>query len=161
MYTELVESVLISLDYIYHGLSFITNIIIVLVQCLMILFTVMVGVVWDTKNKKKNQKSGGNEEGKIHDSNDQLLKLLANVCTAHKRYLDEYETKLGIVRPIYKIFHSFFMFQLIIHLFSLFFHIAYLIRPWIRHGQVTEVGMLIENLQIYDNLHIIFEGLLS
>ena len=54
---ELVESVLISLDYIYHVLSFITNIIIVLVQCLMILFTVMVGVVWDTKNKKKKQKS--------------------------------------------------------------------------------------------------------
>ena len=85
--TELVESVLISLDYIYHGLSFITNIIIVLVRCLMILFTVMVGVVWDTKNKKKKQKSGGNEEGKIHDNNDQPLKLLANVCTAHKRYL--------------------------------------------------------------------------
>ena len=52
---ELVESVLISLDYIYHVLSFITNIIIVLVQCLMILFTVMVGVVWDTKNKKKSR----------------------------------------------------------------------------------------------------------
>ena len=84
--TELVESVLISLDYIYHGLSFITNIIIMLVRCLMILFTVIVGVVWDTKNKKKKQKSGGNEEGKIPDNNDQLFNInCLQTCAQHIR----------------------------------------------------------------------------
>ena len=81
------------------------------------------------------------------------------VCDRHTQYLKEYEAIHKLVIPIYKIFRSFFILQWIIHLFGLFFHIAYLLRPWIRYGQVTDFGETVVLQQIYQLLNILFEGL--
>lgn len=63
------------------------------------------------------------------------------------------------VFPIYKIFWSFFVLQWIIHLFGLFCHIAHLVHPWIRNGQVKNADMLILTHQIYQLLYILYNGL--
>ena len=73
--------------------------------------------------------------------------------------IDQYQSTIeNEVTPIYKIFRSFFVFQWIIHLFGLFFHIAHLIRPWIRRGQIVDTDMLIVTHQIYEFLYIVFDG---
>ena len=153
--TELLDSVLINLDHFYHGFSFFTNIIIVLVRYMMIFFTAMIGVIWKIA-KPHDQTNIVCEEQLTQEL---LLNDLDGVCKKHKPCLDDYQKRLEHVTPIYKIFRSFFVFQWIIHLFGLFFHIAHLIRPWIRRGQIINAGMLIVTHQIYEFLYIIFEGL--
>ena len=110
----------------------------------------MVGVEW--KSKKVDDVQELNTNG----SNLDLLEMFQKVCTIHKKYLEEYETKLDLIKQIYKIFRSFFVFQWIVHLFGLFFHISHLIRPWIRRGQImyTEADMLIKIQQVYEGLYI-------
>ena len=154
--SELLSSVLINLDHVYHGLSFITNTVIVLARYVMIFFTVMIGVIWK-KEKPSDQNNciGAGEQL----TQERLLNDLDNVHKIHKPCLDDYEKRIEHVRPIYKIFQSFFVLQWIIHLFGLFFHIAHLIRPWIRRGQIANAGMLIITHQIYEFLYIIFDGL--
>ena len=154
--SELLNSVLIHLDHVYHGLSFITNNIIVLARYVMIFFTVMIGVIWKRERPSdQNNRIGAGEQL----TQEQLLNDLDNVHKIHKPCLDDYEKRIKHVRPIYKIFQSFFVLQWIIHLFGLFFHIAHLIRPWIRRGQIANAGMLIITHQIYEFLYIIFDGL--
>ena len=114
---------------------------------------VMVGLVW--KSKKVDDRQVLNTNG----SNLDLLEIFQKVCTTHQKYLEEYETKLGLIKQIYKIFRSFFVFQWIVHLFGLFFHISHLIRPWITRGQIIDAGMLIETQRIYEGLYIVFDGL--
>ena len=81
------------------------------------------------------------------------------VCARHRNYLNEYAAITKHVTPIYKIFRSFFVLQWIIHLFGLFSHIAHLLRPWIRYGQVINADTLIITHQIYQFLFILFDAL--
>ena len=92
--------------------------------------------------------------------NSQLVSdTFVEVCKKHTEYLIEYEIIVEKTRKIYKIFQSFFVLQWIIHLFQLFVHIAHLLRPWIRYGQVQNANMLIITQQIDQLSYAVFNGL--
>ena len=76
-----------------------------------------------------------------------------------RKYLNQYAAITKHVTPIYKIFRSLFGLQWIIHLFGLSSHIAHLLWPWIRYGQVINADNLIFTHQIYQFLFILFDGL--
>jgi hypothetical protein len=81
------------------------------------------------------------------------------VCCRHTQHIMDYAAIKDKVFPIYKIFQSFFVLQWIIHLFGLFSHIAHLLRPWVRNGQVDNANMLIVTHQICELLHVLYNGL--
>jgi hypothetical protein len=156
------------LTHTYHTTSFLTNGVVVIVRAVMILFTVLVGVMWrrvkpqmdqddniDVDSERSNHESA-NAATVLILSKDENFKV---VCERHRKYLNEYAAIAKYVTPIYKIFRSFFVLQWIIHLFGLFSHIAHLIRPWIRYGQVINADTLIVTHQIYQFLFILFDGL--
>ena len=92
--------------------------------------------------------------------NSQLVSdIFMKVCQKHTEYLIEYELIVEKTRKIYNIFQSFFVLQWIIHLFQLFVHIAHLLRPWIRYGQVQNANMLIITQQIDQLSYAVFNGL--
>ena len=146
------------LTHTYHVTSFFTNGVVVIVRAVMILFTVMIGVMW---RRVKPQMDSNDEQTMASSagpalSDDENFKA---VCGRHREYLNEYATITKHVTPIYKIFRSFFVLQWIIHLFGLFSHIAHLLRPWIRYGQVINADTLIITHQIYQFLFILYDGL--
>ena len=100
-----------------------------------------------------------NGTNSIGDGSIELKQALTNVYREHKKRLDDYKEKNKKVVPIHKIFRSFFVLQWIIHLFGLFLHIAHLLRPWIRYGQVVHVNRLIVTQQIDQFLYVIFNAL--
>jgi hypothetical protein len=153
------------LTHTYHATSFFTNGVVVIVRAVMILFTVLVGVMWrrvkpqmdeDDIDELPNPSEPANAAAVLILSNDENFKV---VCERHRKYLNEYAAIAKHVTPIYKIFRSFFVLQWIIHLFGLFSHIAHLIRPWIRYGQVINADTLIVTHQIYQFQFILFDGL--
>ena len=108
--SEMLASVLVNLDHVYHGASFITNIIIVLVRYLMIYFTVMIGAIWKKNSPDVNSQNG--QQPQEHQGEQLLFKNLKDVCKKHKDCLDQYQSTIeNEVIPIYKIFRSFFVFQ--------------------------------------------------
>lgn len=183
------------LTHIYHITSFITNGVVVLVRCLMIFLTIMVGAMWKSLSGIKTATDGkpaaNTDVGNLPDQNDRQIQGLPvtvaevhsaatdqgdnpyqnysdmnhfkydvdEVFSRHSRYMDEFKDIKEKVSHIYKIFQSFFVLQWIIHLFGLSSHIAHLVRPWIRHGQVDSPDMLIVTHQIYQFLFILFDGL--
>jgi hypothetical protein len=56
---------------------------------------------------------------KLNPDGSDLLEVFQKVCTVHRKYLEESEIKLGLIKPIYTIFRSFCVFQWIIHLLVL------------------------------------------
>lgn len=152
------------LTHIYHVTSFFTNGVIVIVRATMILFTVVVGTIWRRVKPTANANEINNDAVRSNPANTAVLNLtndenLQAVCRRHREYLNQYVAITEMVTPIYKIFRSFFVLQWIIHLFGLFSHIAHLLRPWIRHGQVINADTLIVTHQIYQFLFILFDGL--
>ena len=182
---EQLDIVTRALTHIYHITSFITNGVVVLVRCLMIFLTIMVGAMWRSlSGTKKDAAAGGHppaefeveagdnqpdpdqntlpaeKGGNPKKSQDSDIKDDVNeVFSRHSRYMEEFKDIKEKVGHIYKIFQSFFVLQWIIHLFGLSSHIAHLLRPWIRHGQVDKPDILIVTHQIYQFLFILFDGL--
>ena len=187
------ELVTRSLTHIYHVTSFVTNGVVVLVRCLMVFFTIMVGVMWrrvrppPRSEEDPAHPSGGNQPAAAqsdggnqpaaahptsaasenHPANPDSMALdlypfqkdIKEIFDRHSKNLMEFKDIKEKVVHIYKIFRSFFVFQWIIHLFGLLSHIAHLVRPWIRHGQIVDPDMLIVTHQVYQFLFILFEGL--
>ena len=145
-----------ALTHIFHFSSLFTNIVIVLVRLLMITFTIMVGVMW---REVKPEADPTNEEQEIGNQHCPLSNAFAKVCKKHTKHMLEYTLITKKVGVVYRIFRSFFVLQWIIHLFGLFCHIAHLLRPWIRYGQVQNVNMLIVTQQIDQFCYVIFNGL--
>ena len=142
------------LTHIFHFSSFFTNTIVVLVRLLMIFFTVMIGVMW------RRVKPTGTPVFEYNPCEvTDVSTAVAEVCKRHTNYMHEYALITEKAAPIYRIFSSFFVLQWIIHLFGLFSHIAHLLRPWIRHGQVQNANMLIVTQQIDQFCYIVFHGL--
>ena len=174
---EQLEIVTRALTHIYHITSFITNGVVVLVRCLMIFLTIMIGAMWRSLSRtKKDAAAGGHTPDEVvNGDNPQDRQLAENggnpnqdsdikddvkeVFSRHSRYMEEFKDIKEKVGHIYKIFQSFFVLQWIIHLFGLSSHIAHLLRPWIRHGQVDKPDILIVTHQIYQFLFILFDGL--
>ena len=202
--SEQLELVTRLLTHIYHVTSFVTNGVVVLVRCLMVFFTIMVGVMWrrvrpplPRSEEDPNQPAavpgnqpaaahpdggdqpaaahpdGGNQpaaahsDGENHPANPASMALdmypfqkdIKEIFDRHSKYLMEFKDIKEKVVHVYKIFGSFFVLQWIIHLFGLLSHIAHLVRPWIRHGQIADPNMLIVTQQVYQFLFILFEGL--
>ena len=140
------------LTHTYHIISFFTNGVAVIVRAIMVLFTVLVGVMWRKVHPKKLDED--DKQPSSEPANAAAVSNLSNgenfkaVCEWHRKYLNEYAAITEHVTPIYKIFRSFFVLQWIIHLFGLFSHIAHLLRPWIRYGQVINADKLIVTHQI-------------
>ena len=105
-------------------------------------------------NDQTNSGHNANEQNSAYKADD-----WETVCCRHTDYIMEYTAIKENVFPIYKIFRSFFVLQWIIHLFGLFSHIAQLLRPWVRNGQVDDANMLIVTHQIYELLHVLYNGL--
>ena len=128
--------VIIILDCTYHVISIINKIFIVLVRLMMMYFTLMIRCIWKTE--------GSNEQ---------------NASSPQYSNQDKYD----IVTSIYKIFRSFFAFQLIIHLFGLIFHLAHLTRIWTQHTHgreiVIDANLLVTLHRVYQLLHLIFDFL--
>lgn len=162
----------LSVTYANHGMSLFTNLITVLVCLLMIFFTIVIGAIWkwsdddespcrpvnDSDQKAdtlpKNSSSG---ENSTNISRNALYEDLKMVCKKRKESLDKYTVKTEMVKPIYKIFRSFFVIHWIIQVFSLSFHIAKAVRPWIKYGQIADTDD--ELMVINQVLFIIFDGL--
>ena len=116
-----------------------------------------------------NQSEPANEVGeqnhpKHSAHHDRVVKLLSaadenlvTVCNKYSEHMTEFENKVKLVRPIYKIFQSFFVLQWIIHLFGLFFHISHLFHPWIRDNQTINSKTLPDI--IHHVLFVLFDGL--
>ena len=54
--------------------------------------------------------------------------------TTKKSSVIDFITIVNCVKPIYKIFRSFFVFQWIVHVYLLFAQLVYLLYPWIKDG---------------------------
>ena len=162
------------LMHAFHGVSFFTNTVVALTRWLVVFFTIMVGVMWrrmELTEEDNNRQHAQKRFSKVltdtikHDNQVSSLELghEANdweaVCCRHTKHFFKYMVIKKKVSPIYKIFRSFFVLQWIIHLIGLFSHIAQLVRPWIRNGQVHDANMLISTHQIYQLLYILYNGL--
>jgi hypothetical protein len=200
-----------SLMYAFHGMSFFTNTVVALTRCLMVFFTVMIGVMWrrveprsedcnsqrncfskalndginlmdladnraasDSSPRVSECETNPQQSGRINDPQEpeheaeiNLQELAIDqytphkvdweaVCCRHSRHIVDYNARKKNVFPIYKIFQSFFVLQWIIHLAGLFCHIANLLRPWVRNGQIDHA---IVTHQIYELLHVLYNGL--
>lgn len=161
------NKVALSLTIVYHSVSIFTNIVVWLERCMMIFFTIMVGVMWrkvqpiysmipfsindtSTDENRSEENENQSEENEIQSEENE---------NRSEENVREYLDTRNRVTHIYKIFESFFVLQWLIHLFGLFCHIAYLMRPWIRHGQVTNADVLIASHQIYQFFYILYDGL--
>ena len=148
-----------SLSHAFHGVSFFTNGAVALTRWLMVFFTIMVGVMWRRVKPSLDHQQRRSTFSKVITKNATESEDWKAVCCRHTDYIIEYMAIKEKVFPIYKIFRSFFVLQWIIHLFGLFCHIAHLVRPWIRNGQVLDANMLIVTHQIYQLLYVLYNGL--
>ena len=82
-------------------------------------------------------------------------KEINEVCERHKETINKYIANTVKVKPIYKIFRSYFVLHWIIHVFRLSFHIAKLVRPWIKYGQDAHANDI-----PFDDLMMIINGVL-
>ena len=144
---EQCDHAIICLDYIYHTISIFKKIIIVLVRLMMMYFTLMIRRIWKMEGSNKQNASSQycNQEHEVR------------INIENEREWEKYD----IVAPIYKIFQSFFVFQLIIHLFGFIFHCTHLTRSWIQHGReiVIDPSLLaiVILYRFYQFLHLIFD----
>ena len=83
------------------------------------------------------------------------IKDLYEVCERHKETMNKYIANTVKVKPIYNIFRSYFVLHWIIHVFRLSFHIAKLVRPWIKYGQDAHANDI-----PFDDLMMIINGVL-
>ena len=140
------------LIYTLHGITFITNMIIVLDRILITSFTIIIGVIWrkdkdhnhsrktndlnssvcipnrlaaqniqetslsstrGTNNQPQNVSEQNHSENSIaHQPETELSacdKNLVSVCNEHTKHMKVFREKLELVRPMYKIFRSFFV----------------------------------------------------
>ena len=181
--TQMLDTIARVLTHVFHFSSFFTNTIIVLVRLLMIVFTIMIGVMWrevkptstpifnDDPHQETDVSTQPDETSSADPTStaaadpvsiavaDPVSTAVAKVCKRHTNYMYEYVLITKKAAPIYTIFSSFFVLQWIIHLFGLFSHIAHLLRPWIRHGQVQNANTLIVTQQIDQFCYTVFHAL--
>ena len=123
-----------SLAHLFHSVSFLTYGVVVLTRCLMVLFTVMVGVMWrriKPTNKDLDEVKSGSCQRCLDNATTRTLNRTLSedwvaICCRHSECLTEYVAIKQKVIPIYKIFRSFFVLQWIIHLFGLLSHAGHL-----------------------------------
>ena len=113
--------------YIYYGTAFFTYMLEVAERYLMVCFTAFIGALWhdgyETRKKEMKQAAPNNEQPQ-HTTNG---------------YVDEFDEIVNFVKPIYKIFRSFFVFQWLVHVYLLFTQLVHLLYPWIKEGGNTFV----------------------
>ena len=111
-----------------------------------------------TNSQLQSNGDQSNSENGAEPELSACVKNLVSVCNEHTKYIKLFREKLELVRPMYKIFRSFFVLQWIIHLFGLFFHISHLFRPWIQiaYGQAINSDTLDV---IHHFLFVLFNGL--
>lgn len=104
--------------YIYYGTTFFTYMLEVAERYLMVCFTAFIGALWHDGYERKK-----------HSNNEQTT----------KDYVKEFNKIVDCVKPIYKIFRSFFVFQWLVHVYLLFTQLVHLLYPWIKEGRNTFV----------------------
>ena len=115
--------------YIYYGTTFFTYMLEVAERYLMVCFTAFIGALWhdgyETRKKEMEQlQAASNNEQPQQTTNG---------------YVDEFNDIVDCVKPIYKIFRSFFVFQWLVHVYLLFTQLVHLLYPWIKEGRNTFV----------------------
>jgi hypothetical protein len=114
------------LTYIYYATTFFTYTLEVAERYLMVCFTAFVGAMWHDgyKARKKEMESMPPN----HQNNEQQQQTTNG-------YVDEFNKIVDCVKPIYKIFRSFFVFQWLVHVYLLFTQLVHLLYPWIKEGR--------------------------
>ena len=122
--------------YVYYGTTFFTYMLEVAERYLMVCFTAFVGAMWhdgyETKKKEMEQAAPNNP-------NNGELQQTTN------GYVDEFNKIVGCVKPIYKIFRSFFVFQWLVHVYLLFAHLVHLLYPWFVDTTKSDTSTLYSN----------------
>jgi hypothetical protein len=114
------------LTYVYYATTFFTYMLEVAERYLMVCFTAFVGAMWHDgyETRKKQMESVPPN----HQNNEQQQQTTNG-------YVDEFNKIVDCVKPIYKIFRSFFVFQWLVHVYLLFTQLVHLLYPWIKKGR--------------------------
>lgn len=143
------------INFTYHTLTIAARIIAVLVRVIFILAAAICGTIWLKQPPKENRGSSPQTSATCSCSKDRQ----AAVNRFYKIMID-YEERKELVKPIYKIFRSWFVFQWVHYTFELSHDLVYLLRPWIWDETTSVINLdmfLIQHLSIclYDVLAIL------
>lgn len=109
------------LTYVYYVATIFTYMLEVAERYLMVCFTAFVGTMWhDGYETRRNEMEQNRPNNAQPDTNG---------------YVDEFNKIVDCVKPIYKIFRSFFVFQWLVHVYLLFTQLVHLLYPWIKDGR--------------------------
>ena len=84
------------------------------------------GSIQKPPNKTKGSKKSPNQTDNAQCNADEI-----------NAYKEEFKLLVDDVKPVYKIFRSFFVFQWLVHVYLLFTQIVHLLHPWIKEGTDT------------------------